>query len=80
MPDLEPGETLQDVWAEAGFKGTGENAPLSWQELQAYANMTGTELGFVEWRIIREMSEAYTRELLNRNPLAMPPIERAQHE
>ena len=76
--ELPEDETLQNVWAEAGFAiFTGEvPTPLPWQELAAFAEVTGEDLSEYEWRLIREMSEAYCSELHNTNPLSMQPAER----
>ena len=77
MPDLAPDETLHDVWAMIGKSGQ-ENAPLSWQEIDAYLRRAGDPVTQEEARILREMSEAYCGELRNLSPFARSPIEKAE--
>lgn len=78
MPDLPPDETLHQIWEAAGVKEWGGDipSPLLWQELQAYATMTGTKLEAEEWQIVRQMSEAYCAELRNRNAFAVSPLDK----
>lgn len=77
--ELGDGETLHDVWASVGFAVySGDHpTPIPWQELWAYATMSGEVLSGFEWRVVREMSEAYCSELSNTSPFAKPPVERA---
>jgi len=49
---------------------------LQWQELQAYATMTGKRLTHEEWEMIYDMSRAYCSEINNRSPFAVSPVER----
>lgn len=78
VPDLHPDETLHNVWQELGEARDGQ--PLEWQELQAYANMTGEALDAEEWRILREMSVAYCSQLRRLSPFEPSPMERALND
>ncbi|HEV8036078.1 hypothetical protein [Yoonia sp.] len=76
MPSLAPDETLHEVWHALGEARDGK--PLEWQELQAYANMTGKTLTAEEWETVYDMSRAYCSEMQNRSPFAVSPMEKAQ--
>jgi hypothetical protein len=78
VPDLDPGETLQEVWIATGLKGA--EGPTTWQELLAYATLTGEDLTQAEWAIVRNMSEAYCQELTRDNALAMSPMDKAARD
>lgn len=76
MPSLAPDEYLDHVWHMLGEARDGK--PLEWQELQAYANMTGKTLTAEEWETVYDMSRAYCSEMQNRSPFAVSPLEKAQ--
>ena len=76
VPDLHPLEFLHFVWQNIGEARDGQ--PLEWQELQAYANMTGETLEAEEWQIIADMSRAYCKELRNLSRFAKSPLDKAQ--
>jgi len=75
VPELHPDERLHEVWHELGEAHEGQ--PLQWQEMQAYANMTGEAIQPEEWRMVREMSVAYCAQLRNTSPFAVSPMEKA---
>lgn len=83
MPELSPGETLQDIWEELGFisrAGDGGIAPLTFAEMQAYRDLTGVKVAPEAWRVIAEMSRAFVAATQDSNPLSIPPMERSQHD
>ena len=75
MPSLAPDEYLDQLWHKLGEARDGK--PLQWQELQAYANMTGKTLTAEEWETVYDMSRAYCSEMQNRSPFAVSPLEKA---
>lgn len=66
---------MHDLWAELGRAGR-EATPLGWQDIDAFARLTGTELTHEEARILREMSAAYCGELGNLSPFAKAPVDK----
>ena len=75
VPDLHPEEFIHWVWHHLGEARDGH--PLEWQEMQAYANMTGKRLTHEEWETVYDMSRAYCAEMQNKSPFAISPLERA---
>lgn len=76
------GETLHEMWAQAGFLGPGESyPPISWQELEAFGRLTGVVLSHEEWSTIQEMSCAYGSALRDTDPFSKSPVDKAlEHE
>jgi hypothetical protein len=79
LPEPPAGETLPDLWAEAGMVARihgGGMAPLPWSELEAFARLSGHQLAPLALRTIRAMSVAYLEGLGDQNPLSILPSER----
>lgn len=78
LPDVDGGEYVRDSFIALGMAGEGA---LSWQEIDAYARLTG-EIGDPwEAHVIRAMSIAYLDGMrLGEDPLAIPPIEQGKND
>jgi hypothetical protein len=78
LPELPATETAHLVWAELGHCLPGQHGPvpLSWAEIQAFAQMTQADRSPEFWRTIHAMSLAYVGALTDRNPLSIMPMER----
>ena len=75
---MPPAERLVEVWlalgcAQEGFSGP---KPFSWQELSAYAQLTGANLHTAEASCLVDMSRAYCQAVRDENPLSIAPMER----
>lgn len=74
LPNVDGGEYMRDAFLALGMSRDGV---LSWQEIDAYARLTGDIGDPWEAHTIRAMSLAYLDGLrLGEDPLAIPPIER----
>lgn len=74
------GEYLLDALFNVGptdYRG-GEEAPISWSELVAYAKGTGDISEPWELRAVMSMSRAYFRAKMDRNIHSIPPVEREE--
>lgn len=78
LPDLPLTETLHDVWHSLGMASVGSSGavPLSWQELRAFADLSGCDIRPFEALCLIEMSRAYCVEVGERDPLRISPMER----
>jgi hypothetical protein len=78
LPALPSSERLADLWQQLGYAGQsfGGVVPFSWQELQAFAEMTGCGITPAEASCLMDMSRAYCVEIGNGNPLSKAPMER----
>lgn len=54
----------------------GEESPISWSELGAYAQATGDISEPWELRAVMSMSRAYFRAKMDKNIHSIPPVER----
>lgn len=58
MPPIEGGEYLAEYLNELGIARAGMQ-PLTYQEIQAWTQLTGLELTPMETTTLRELSESY---------------------
>lgn len=78
LPELPPSETLDHIWHSIGMAQVGMNGaePFSWQEVQAYAALTGWRSTPTEAQCLVDMSRAYCAGIADKNPLSKAPMER----
>lgn len=76
MPELEHGQHLLQWLNEAGTTGNGMNGPipLSWQELKAWRDCTGTAATGEEMLMLRQLSADYVAQFnASADPTLPPP-------
>lgn len=76
MPELEHGQHLLTWLNEIGITGQGYNGPipLSWQELKAWRDCTGTAATSEEMLMLRQLSVDYIAQYnSSADPNAPPP-------
>lgn len=78
LPELPASECVVEYWRELGYARESMNGavPVTWQELQAFAEIGGYAISPVEARCLIDMSRAYCIEIANSSPLRKPPMER----
>jgi hypothetical protein len=74
LPELAETEFLQDWWHETGMAQSGMSGavPISWQEMRAFADMTGRDIRPYEAQCLVDMSRAYCAEISNRTSCIAP--------
>lgn len=74
MPELNEEEYILGLWQEAGSVSSGGMgiAALSWQEIQAWINVTETELEMWEKLLIRRLSQEYCSEYSSASDVSRP--------
>lgn len=79
LPTVDPAETLVELWHELGFfrrLGDGTPTAFEWQELAAFAQMSGYAISPIEAHCLMDMSRAYVAGLADTHPFSIPPMER----
>jgi hypothetical protein len=74
LPELAHTETLHRVWQDIGMAQSGMSGavPISWQELRAFAEMTGRDIRLYEAQCLVDMSRGYCAEISNRTSCIAP--------
>lgn len=82
LPVLDPAETAAEHWRAAGICGQGFSGPvpLTWQDLLAYATLSGLKKPAIFWEVLRDMSLAYVSALNDTSPLSTAPINRGKND
>jgi hypothetical protein len=78
LPELPASECIAEYWRELGYARESINgvAPVTWQELQAFAEIGGYAISPHEARCLIDMSRAYCVEIADRSHFRKPPMER----
>ena len=73
-----PGLYLMEALFDVGPSDHATGGPILWQEIAAYAKVTGQISEPWELKAVMRMSRAYVTELQNgKDPLRIPPVDRA---
>jgi hypothetical protein len=75
MPELKGSEFLLEHLKALGYALQGDmgRTPLTFSEIKAYMDCMNLTLSPSEVSLLRKMSEAFTYQTYDRNPLATPP-------
>lgn len=78
LPDIPASEEVADWWYDLGYAQSGMHGaePFTWQELQAFAVISGYDISPVQAHCLMDMSRAYSVEIADRSHLRKPPMER----
>lgn len=77
LPSLPVDETLHLTLQQLGYAVSGP-APLSWQEIDAFARLTACDISPLEAACLADMSRAFCTGISDSDPLSVPPMERAK--